>query len=86
MPQLQALLNSIPTTVRPLLGGVVGIMVIVAGLMIMTAGRSSQQVAGGLLTLRNVVFGAIIAVIGGGIIVGFLAAGGITVPGMAAGG
>ena len=85
MPQLQALLNSIPTTVRPLLGGVVGIMVIVAGLMIMTAGRSSQQVAGGLLTLRNVIFGAIIAVIGGGIIVGFLAAGGITVPGMAAG-
>lgn len=81
MAQLQQLLTSIPTTARPLIGGIVGVMVIVAGLMILTAGRSSTQVAGGLLTLRNVVFGVIVCVIGGGIIIGLLGGGGIAVPG-----
>lgn len=81
MQQLTALLSSIPTTFRPLVGGLLGCMVIVAGLMILTAGRSSGQVAGGILTIRNAIGGVIVVGIGAALIASILAGGGIAIPG-----
>ena len=78
MDSVVAIFQKLPTELRPLVGALFTCMLAIAGLMIMTSGRSSTQVAGGLLTIRNAIFGGLIFVLAGVALVSFLGRLGIT--------
>lgn len=77
MQALVNVFNQLPNQLRPLVAALFACMVAVAGLMILSAGRSSNQVAGGLLTIRNAVFGAVIFVLAAGVLISVLNGSGI---------
>jgi hypothetical protein len=77
MEQIVQIFNNLPTQLRPLVAALFACMCAIAGLMVMTAGRNSNQVAGGLLTIRNAVLGGAIFVLAAAALVSFLGSSGI---------
>jgi hypothetical protein len=75
--QLVTLFNNLPGQLKPLVVSLFTLMCAIAGLMIMTAGRNGGQVAGGLLTIRNAVFGGIIFVIAATVLLSVLRGAGV---------